>query len=90
MEFENVNQELRKIFPLLTLEDLKYVRNQMELEEEVITRQDVSEVFHWGNMKRNKFDSKCLTVNTKTNKIELAFCKTLESGKKDPNQLFEY
>ena len=43
-----------------------------------------------GNMKRNKFDSKCLTVNTKTNKIELAFCKTLESGKKDPNQLFEY
>ena len=90
MEFENVNPELRKIFPLLTLEDLKYVRNQMELEEEVITRQDVSEVFHWGNIKRNKFDSRCLTVNTKTSKIELAFCITLESGKKDPNQLFEY
>ncbi len=90
MSSENVNPELKQLFPPLTLEDLKFERNQMEEVGEITPMQDVSEMLHWGRIRRNKHENKCLTFDKEANRIELKFCKELENKKIDPDQMFEY
>ncbi len=92
IEYKNVDPEIVNVYPQFTLEEAEYIGEEMKDNEEAVSRKDAGDVLHWGQLKRNKADVKCLTV---VNNTELTFdyCKTLEKGEygqNDPNQMFEF